>query len=988
MPPLTRHDTNDSLLSWWSDSNPLLVGNPIHAASKPLMGHMYHRNVLDLIKRQQGIPLSAETMEIYASYMGSRYVSDASKIAILTELRERAEGESAAETIIMTPLARQVTHESLLSWWSDSNPPGATFSLHAAAKPLMKWMYHRDVLKFIKHQQRVPLSVETMEIYSSYLEWKYVSDASKIAILAELRDRANVEAEAQAIAASSWLLDMMLQPSARTAQLSHACRILGVLAERESTVGCILKVEPCLHLTALLRGSDIEVVGSAMYALCRIARYGPDTVVKAGAQELAPELLDSASSEIRKETCFMLGNLAMHDSTAGAVLAVKPCMRLVTFLRTDIRMVGAAIYALAQIALGRRGAVSVVNAGAQNLTPALLDSPSGDVRRWACLMLGDLAKHDSTAGAVLAVNPCTRLVSLLRDGDIRVLEAAIHALARIASSRQGAVSVVKAGAQQLTSKLLAAPSSEVRRWTCVMLGYLAMDDSTVGTILAVKPCIQLAALLRDGDIRVVEAAIHALGQIALRRQGGVSVAGAGAQDLTPTLLDSLNGGVERWVCFMLGNLAAHDSTVDAVLAVKPCIRLVALLRDTDISVVEGAIYALSRIAGDRRGAVSVVQAGAHELTPKLLHSPNSKVRKGTCRLLENLARHGSTVAPVIATRLCVQLVALLRDANINVVTNATWALSQIARDRKGAEAIVNARVQSLVPKLLDSPNSEVRKPTCWMLGNLAAHDSTFGAVLAVKPCVQLAALSRDSNIHLVDGAIYALSQLAPHRKGAEAVVNAGVHNFALKLLNSPKSEIRYRTCWMLGNLAYRNSTKEAVIAVKPSVRLLGLLNDTDIFVVQKAIYALSQIAHGRQGAEAVVDAGAQNLSLGLLGSHNSEVRRWTSWMLGNLARHNSTRGYVVAVEPCVRLVTLLHDGDTFVVQKAIYALSQIAHDVQGAEAVVDTGTQNLSLKLLGSRNMEVRRWTGWTLGNLAKHDSTVGAVVAVEPCERLVALLR
>jgi hypothetical protein len=71
----------------------------------------------------------------------------------------------------MNPLARQRTLESTLSWWSDSNPrpPGATISISALAKPLMRLMYHRQALRFIQKNRGTPLSQETLEIYSTYL---------------------------------------------------------------------------------------------------------------------------------------------------------------------------------------------------------------------------------------------------------------------------------------------------------------------------------------------------------------------------------------------------------------------------------------------------------------------------------------------------------------------------------------------------------------------------------------------------------------------------------------------------------------------------------------------------------------------------------------------------------------------------------------------------------------------------------------------------
>ena len=69
----------------------------------------------------------------------------------------------------MPPLTRQQTLESVRSWWSDSNAPGPTINLHAAAKPLMRFMYHRQALGFIKENHGHPLSMEAMEIYQSYL---------------------------------------------------------------------------------------------------------------------------------------------------------------------------------------------------------------------------------------------------------------------------------------------------------------------------------------------------------------------------------------------------------------------------------------------------------------------------------------------------------------------------------------------------------------------------------------------------------------------------------------------------------------------------------------------------------------------------------------------------------------------------------------------------------------------------------------------------
>ncbi|KAF8196674.1 hypothetical protein K438DRAFT_738789 [Mycena galopus ATCC 62051] len=72
-----------------------------------------------------------------------------------------------------SPLARQQTRASILSWWSDSNPnlQGPTINIHTAAKPLCRFLYHRQALDFINQNRGSPLSPTILETYSSYFPY-------------------------------------------------------------------------------------------------------------------------------------------------------------------------------------------------------------------------------------------------------------------------------------------------------------------------------------------------------------------------------------------------------------------------------------------------------------------------------------------------------------------------------------------------------------------------------------------------------------------------------------------------------------------------------------------------------------------------------------------------------------------------------------------------------------------------------------------------
>ncbi|KAJ7761798.1 hypothetical protein B0H16DRAFT_1884297 [Mycena metata] len=130
----------------------------------------------------------------------------------------------------MPPLTRQHTPQSLYSEWSNSYL-GATLSIHALAKPLMKLMYHRAVLNLIKQQKGVPLSTETMKIYESYLGWKYVAETTKAFILRELQERTLAEAEAHIVADFLASYDILLDSTSDGVR-EWTTWILGELGEQ------------------------------------------------------------------------------------------------------------------------------------------------------------------------------------------------------------------------------------------------------------------------------------------------------------------------------------------------------------------------------------------------------------------------------------------------------------------------------------------------------------------------------------------------------------------------------------------------------------------------------------------------------------------------------------------------------------------------------------------------------------------------------------
>ncbi|KAJ7086559.1 armadillo-type protein [Mycena epipterygia] len=144
--------------------------------------------------------------------------------------------------------------------------------------------------------------------------------------------------------------------------------------------------------------------------------------------------------------------------------------------------------------------------------------------------------------------------------------------------------------------------------------------------------------------------------------------------------------------------------------------------DPDLDVVEGAIYALSRIAYyPADGAQLAVKENTLDHVCELLQSPIPKIRSWTCEMLGNLALHVSVVDAILALKPCEQLATLLQDANSDVRESAVFALASISKSPTGVRDIIRTGILEHVSELMDSGNRKMQFNTCLILRNLARY---------------------------------------------------------------------------------------------------------------------------------------------------------------------------------------------------------------------------------------------------------------------------
>ncbi|KAJ7479048.1 armadillo-type protein [Mycena latifolia] len=894
------------------------------------------------------------------------------------------------------PLTRQQTRDSLHSWWSDRNPVGPTIDLHAAAKPLMRFMYRRDALALIAKNRGIPLSSEDMDIYSSYLAYKYVSSSTKTAILVELETRLDSEDDARAVADSFvlHLADEFLS-SSDTPICKSMCRILGLLAHRETAIPAILRWTPCKQLVSLLSAVDIEVVMGAAETLSSIAQCveGAQAIADAKVFDSFAKLLESPNEKVQKWPREIMGELVRHDTTARAATGA-----IVSLLRSrNITVTKCAANVVDHIITFPLGAQALV---AENIldavAPLLDDNPMRDsqMRDWTCRMLKILAAEPATVTVVSA-----HLVVVCRHGNSELVESAAEVLSSISISPGGARATVDANVLECVHTLLQSPSTGVRKWTCDMLRQLVHHTTTAEAAVD-----HIAYLLRSKDPKVVENAARILYQSADSFGSAQAIMDTNVLQCVSDLLQSQETGVRKWTWSLLDESARHEITTRAAVE-----QMVSLIRGDDVRLVRDAAHRLWQTSKSPAGAQAAVDAHVIEYLPALVESPNAWIQRFTLGLLEELVRHESTASVAIC-----EIISLCRIPA--VTTSAIHMLDHILASPHGAQTLVDAKILDSTDVLL--VNSQTLDCTCEMLKRLADQPSMTKLVLE-----RLVFLLHPGNLDVVIGAAKALNWIAKSPEGANAALDANVLEFFPALLELPHARVWIGT-WDIvetllrhqlatkpiaqyivslfsgGRLAQTNLKHAAQILggiisapqgdvalmdidMKAAVRQLVLLLRHDKYdVVLGAAKVLCSIATSPEGANAALDANILECFFELLELPHARVWIGTWDIVKTLLRHQ------LAAKPIAQYIVSLFRGWRLTKTKlkhAAHILDDIIRAPQGDVALMDIDMYGCVAVLLQLPNnaSPTWYWMWWKLRKVASEQPTTKAVVG-----QLVLLLR
>ncbi|KAJ6528232.1 hypothetical protein DFH09DRAFT_161226 [Mycena vulgaris] len=180
----------------------------------------------------------------------------------------------------------------------------------------------------------------------------------------------------------------------------------------------------------------------------------------------------------------MLGHLVAHERRTAAASNTKHSLQLVYHLcDNNLKSLEGAASALWRITLqlvsclrdANIEVIETVEADLPACLPELLGSPSVEVRTLVCNIVGELARHKTTASAILDANPCEELVSLSGFTDPTIRTSALIALAKLSGSRGGASAIAATSFIMVSGSYwyLSSPDREVRFQTRVILDNLS-----------------------------------------------------------------------------------------------------------------------------------------------------------------------------------------------------------------------------------------------------------------------------------------------------------------------------------------------------------------------------------------------------------------------------------------------------------------------------------------------------------------------------------
>ncbi|KAF7354213.1 hypothetical protein MVEN_01109000 [Mycena venus] len=664
----------------------------------------------------------------------------------------------------MATYHRVETCHSIHSRWSDSNSLWATIPLHTFAKPLAKFLHHREVTALLAKSRLLPFSAELLDLLAIYLESHEISSATKVLILRDLNIRAAQEGARVIVEENGLHTLVSLLESTDPDILQASCNVLANLAMWTSFNDTIVKLCPFRRLVSLVMHKNHSVCKRSLYTLSCLALLSEEAahaVVAAGLTRILDKLFDSVDDVALYD---LVNNLARHDSLKLLIAESVPYRFLTAAVEDTKASQKPAMLILLHISIGQDSACTFATESNLQWVHNMLDSPSSSIIEFACSVLEMLATHKSLLQSPVRLTPCRRLVSLVRHAKPSVAGAATFALNQLCS--------VNVGMDSLSSILLdrlRAEDEVIVQSSCRVLGNLAAAYTLNIGIINSASFQYLVSLMGKGTATLQDELGYALLQISKYDRGAEAVSNALIKAFASPqlLLGCAEDATNEMLCYLVGKLAQNEMLNTAIIKSGCCQYLVSLSGESSLR--HKLVNSLLYISHYGRGA----QATANAMVEALISSSQSSDTVLVCQLCRILGDTASLSSKVARSVEVSALIPLLLIEDSDVETAAVF-MFQCIYEWRGP--FTKAKV---LHKLLQASKPPIVDAACTVVEDLAKRcdpfidrDCCFQLVVLLQCDVMYCTWSRKEQDSINHSALRALTAISSSTQGATIIADS------------------------------------------------------------------------------------------------------------------------------------------------------------------------------------------------------------------------